>query len=136
MRTIVFEEPYSVTIRVEGDLTAEAARELSSRVTQWREMTAEKKMRLDLGDVGSVDAQGAAWLRDLSERGVGFTAMSPAVHRVATSFARETKEDLRSWLARIGIRLSAPPASERMGFFRRIICAILPQGTAGCPCER
>ena len=136
MRTIVFEEPYSVTIRVEGDLTADATRELSSRVAKWREMTAEKKMRLDLGDVGTVDTQGAAWLRDVSQRGVGFTAMSPAVHRVTAGFARGTKDDLRGWLARIGIRISPAPAPERMSLLRRIICAVLPQGVAGCPCER
>jgi hypothetical protein len=52
MRAIVFEELYSVTIRVEGDLTADTTTELSGRVAQWREMTREKKMRLDLGAVG------------------------------------------------------------------------------------
>jgi anti-anti-sigma regulatory factor len=135
MRAIVFEEPYSVTIRVEGDLTADTARELSSRVAQWAQTGSDKKMRLDLGDVGSIDAQGAAWLRDARDRGVGFTAMSPAVERIAESFGDETKEDLRTWLARIGIRLSAPPASEHMSLLRRILCAIVPQ-FAGCPCER
>jgi anti-anti-sigma regulatory factor len=135
MRAIVFEEPYSVTIRVEGDLTADTARELSSRVAQWAQTGSDKKMRLDLGDVGSIDAQGAAWLRDARDRGVGFTAMSPAVERIAENFGDETKEDLRTWLARIGIRLSAPPAPEHMSLLRRILCAIVPQ-FAGCPCER
>ena len=115
MRAIVFEEPYSITIRVEGDLTAEATRELSSHVAQWREMTAEKKMRLDLGDVGAVDAHGAAWLRDASRSGVGFTAMSPAVQRAASNCA---------------------DAAEHISWFRRLLCAFLPPGTAGCPCER
>ena len=136
MRTIVFEEPYSITIRLEGDLTADTMRELSSRVAKWREMTGEKQMRFDLGDVGAVDAQGAAWLRDARHRGIGFTAMSPAVERVAASFRDASKEDLRAWLARIGIRLSPGPAPERMSLLRRILCAILPEGTAGCPCER
>jgi hypothetical protein len=61
--------------------------------------------------------------------------MSPAVERIAESFRGEAKEDLRAWLARIGIRLSAPPASEHMSVWRRILCAIVPQ-FAGCPCQR
>lgn len=136
MRTIVFEEPYSVTIRVEGDLDAVAAGELSNRVAKWRAMTTEKKMRLDLGDVSSIDAQAAAWLREASDRGIGLTAMSPAVRQVAASFDAGRKENLRDWLARIGIHLAPPPSAPPQSFFRRLLCAVLPPGTAGCPCAR
>ncbi len=136
MRAIVFEEPYSITIRVEGDLTADSTNELSRRLAAWREMTADKKMRLDLGDISRVDAKGAAWLRDVSGRGIVFTAMSPAVQQIVFGFLQLPKENLRSWLARIGIRISPPAGRERMGFLRRLVCAVLPAGIAGCPCER
>ena len=116
MRAIVFDEPYSITIRVEGDLTEHSTRELSSRIAEWQD--AGKKMRLDLGDVGSVDDEGAAWLRGAKDRGFGFTVMSPAVQRVAARL-REASQ-----------------SAENMGFFRRLLCALLPAGAAGCPCER
>ena len=116
MRAIVFDEPYSITIRVEGDLNESAARELSSRMAEWQD--AGKKLRLDLGDVSSIDLEGTACLRDASDRGFGFTAMSPEVDRVAARIRQASQPD------------------EKMGFFRRLLCALLPAGTAGCPCER
>lgn len=116
MRAIVFDEPYSITIRVEGDLTEQSTRELSTRIAEWQD--AGKKMRLDLGDVNSVDDEAVAWLRDARDRGFGFTAMSPAVREVAARI-REASQSAAS-----------------MGFFRRLLCAVLPPGAAGCPCER
>ena len=115
MRAIVFDEPYSITIRVEGELTEHSTRELSTRIAEWQD--AGKKLRLDLGDVSSVDEEGAAWLRDARNRGFGFTALSPAVQLVAARI-REASQSAAS-----------------MGFFRRLLCALLPAGTAGCPCE-
>jgi len=135
MRTIVLEEPFSITIRLEGGLTAEVTGDLSRRVAEWQAMTREKKMRLDLGDVSSIDAEGASWLHRVRERGVHLTAISPAVRNVTGDIESE-KDDLRAWLARLGIRLAPRRSTESMSLFRRILCALVPAGTAGCPCER
>jgi len=118
MRTIVLEEPFSITIRLEGGLTAEVIGDLARRVTEWQTVTREKKMRLDLGDVSAVDAEGASWLRRVRKLGVDLTAVSPAVRR-ATGDLEAEKQD-----------------RGLMGFLRRILCALVPAGTAGCPCER
>ena len=135
MRTIVLEEPFSITIRLEGGLTAEVTSDLSRRVAEWQAMTREKKMRLDLGDVSTVDAAGASWLRRVRKLGVDLTAASPAVRRV-TGDIESRKDDIRTWLSRIGIRLAPRREDRPMGLFRRILCALIPAGTAGCPCER
>lgn len=132
MKTLVFEEPFSVTFRVEGELNGSAGAELCDRVVMWQGLS--KKIRLDAGDVSAVDAAGADCLRRLRERGVRFTAASPAVRDILQT--KDAKENLRAWLARIGIQLPTSKPNERTGLFRRMLCAVLPAGVAGCPCSR
>jgi hypothetical protein len=134
MRTIVFEEPFSITVRLEGALTAEAAADLSTRVDAWQNRGG-KKVRLDLGDVSSADAQARAGLRRLRDRGVTVSVLSPALHERECDSHRDSNSGLRAWLSRSGIRFSSPHGQPQ-GLFRRLICAVLPAGAAGCPCAR
>ena len=135
MRTIVFDEPFSVTVRLEGDLTAEAAAQLSTRVAAWRDLSRARRVRFDLGDIAAVDREGTDFLRGLSRLGFEFAVMSPALRELENELRPNGKENLRDWLARIGIRIS--PSSEKpQSLFRRLLCAVLPPGVAGCPCER
>lgn len=136
MRTIVFEEPFSVTVRLEGELTSDVAADLCTRVAMWQGLSTGKKVRLDLGDVVLADAQGADCLRRLHERGVEFAAVSPALRGLEHELRRHGKENLRAWLACIGIHLSSSTPEKPQNFFRRLLCAVLPPGTAGCPCAR
>lgn len=136
MRTIVFEEPFSVTVRLEGELTAEVAADLCARVAMWQGLISGRKVRLDLGDVASIDAAGADCLRRLHERGVQLAAVGPALRELENELRPHGKENLRAWLARIGIQLSSPSPEKSQSWFRRVLCAVLPPGTAGCPCAR
>jgi ABC-type transporter Mla MlaB component len=134
MRTIVFEEPFSITVRLEGALTAEAAADLSTRVDAWQNRGG-KKVRLDLGDVSSVDAEARAGLRRLRDRGVTVSVVSPALHEREGDRHRDSNSGLRAWLSRFRIRLSSRP-EQPQSLFRRLLCAVLPAGAAGCPCTR
>ena len=136
MRTVVFEEPFSVTVRLEGELTAEAAAELSTRVPAWRDLSRGRRVRFDLGDIAAVDPQGTKFLRDLDRQGFEFAVMSPALRELESELRPHGKENLRDWLARIGIRISPASPEKPQGLFRRLLCAVLPPGVAGCPCER
>jgi len=70
LRIIVFEEPFSVKLRLQGELTAQTASQLSDRWTQGRSTLRERKAILDLGDVVQVDETGRKVLASLVDEGV------------------------------------------------------------------
>jgi len=77
LRILVFEEPFSVKFRLQGELTAQTASQLSDRWTQVRNTLRERKMILDLGDVVEIDEAGRNVLASLADAGVRFGYAHP-----------------------------------------------------------
>lgn len=136
MRMLVFDEPYSVTVRLEGSLNTDVAADLCTRLSVWQGLTSTKKVRLDLGDVSAIDDGGVKCLRQLHARGAEFPIVSSAVQQALTDIRHDAKEDLRNWLARIGIRLSRPQQRKAPSRFCRMMCAFLPTPLGRCACAR
>lgn len=77
LRALIFEEPLSVKIRLEGDFTAQAVPEVMQQWTGVREKLHERKAILDLGDLRSIDQSGKGVLKNLTRSGVNIGYAPP-----------------------------------------------------------
>ena len=77
----IFEEPYSVKLRLEGKLNSQTSPLLTRRWAEVRNRTKgmDRKLILDLGDVVELDEAGRQLLRWLAASGFRFSAVHPAL---------------------------------------------------------
>ena len=87
LRILVFDEPYSVKLRLEGKLPAQTAPQLTQRWAEVRSRIKGRKAILDLGDVVEFDETGRrtlAWLASSGDRlGYAHPNVRPLVEDLA-----------------------------------------------------
>lgn len=130
LRILVFEEPFSVKLRLEGKLTDETAYQLTQRWGEVRGKLKNRKAILDLGDVVEVDEVGREMLGELAGAGVRFGYAHPKLQSIiddlncrqagSARFSALTKKGSDSVLHRVWLRL---------------ICGVLPSRLRPCGCR-
>ena len=138
LRIFVFDEPYSVKLRLEGELTAQTVPLLNQRWAEVRSRLKGRKAILDLGDVVAVDESGRhtlAWLTGAGARlGYAHPNVRPFVEELACH-----EPGISRFSARLWKRLHLGNCFERwdspMRRLCRLICAVLPPGWRPCGCR-
>lgn len=130
LRILVFEEPFSVKLRLEGRLTDQTATQLTERWGEVRGKLKNRKAILDLGDVVEVDEAGREMLGELAGAGVRFGYAHPKLQPIiddlncrqegSTRFSSLTRRDSDSVVNRVLFRL---------------ICGVLPSRFRPCGCS-
>ena len=101
LRILVFDEPFSVKMRLEGELTNETTPQFTQRWAEVRSRLRDRKAILDLGDVVKVDDSGRHLLSWLADAGVRFSYAHPVLRPVMDDLARRRVLKAPSFLARI-----------------------------------
>ncbi|MFZ0897677.1 MAG: hypothetical protein WB616_01400 [Candidatus Sulfotelmatobacter sp.] len=87
LRILVFDEPYSVKLRLEGKLPAQTAPQLTQRWAEVRSRIKGRKAILDLGDVVEFDETGRRTLAWLASSGVRLGYAHPNVRPLVEDLA-------------------------------------------------
>ena len=88
LRILVFDEPFSVKLRLEGELTDETAPQLTERWAEVRSRLKDRRAILDLGDVVKVDESGRHLLSWLVDAGVRFSCAHPVLQPLIDDLIR------------------------------------------------
>ncbi len=130
LRILVFEEPFSVKLRLEGKLTGETASQLTQRWGEVRERLKNRKAILDLGDVLEVDEAGREMLGELAGDGVRFGYAHPKLQPIIDDL------NCRQAGATHFSALSAKRADSPLNrVLFRLICTALPPRFRPCGCR-
>ena len=130
LRILVFEEPFSVKLRLEGQLTDKTAPQLTQRWGEVRERLKNRKAILDLGDVVEVDNAGREMLGELAGAGVRFGYAHPKLQQVIDDLnCRQAASNRSSILTKKG----SDSALNR--FLFRLVCGLLPSRFRPCGCR-
>jgi hypothetical protein len=138
LRILVFDEPFSVKLRLEGKLTARTSPQLTARWAEVRSRLRGRKAILDLGDVAEIDENGRnvlAWLASSGARlGYAHPNLRPFVEDLSCG-----EPGLSRFSARIWKRLHVADCLERwdspMNPLCRLACALLPPRWRPCGCR-
>jgi ABC-type transporter Mla MlaB component len=87
LRILVFEEPYSVKLRLEGKLTDQTVPQLTRSWAEVRSRLRGRKAILDLGDVVEVDQAGRRMLAWLTSSGARLGYAHPNVRPLVEDLA-------------------------------------------------
>jgi hypothetical protein len=139
LRIFLFEEPYSVKLRLEGKLIAPTAPLLTQRWAELRTRLKGRKLVLDLGDVVEIDEAGRQLLKWLAESGASLDHPRPDVvhmlkdlicsdQRKISRFGSRVRKTL-CWLG-CGEALQTPPSR-----LCRALCILLPSSLRPCACR-
>jgi ABC-type transporter Mla MlaB component len=138
LRIFVFEEPFSVKLRLEGQLTSQTVPILTQKWAEVHSRLKDRKAILDLGDLVEFDESGRSTLRWLAQSGARFGYAHPKVQQLAQELALEGPSLLASMLrlsksVRVAVaqslaRLRESPLYQRM-------CALLPITVRPCGCR-
>ncbi len=127
LRILVFDEPFSVKLRLEGELTGPTTAQLTQRWAEVRERLRNRKAILDLGDVVKVDEAGRGMLGELADAGVRIGYAHPALQPIIEDlscrqrgFSAFTKSSSNSAIHRVLYRLA---------------CTVLPPRFRPCGCR-
>jgi hypothetical protein len=130
LRILVFDEPYSVKLRLEGELTDRTAPQLTARWADVQDRLRNRKAILDLGDVVEADETGREMLAGLASAGVRFGYAHPK---------------LRSFIDDINCRQAGATRfrglTDKHWIFSlnrvlfRLMCAVLPSRLRPCGCR-
>src|SRR5215470_4679140 len=129
LRILVFDEPFSVKLRLEGELTDRTVLQLAQRWAEVRSRLRNRKAILDLGDVVKVDDAGRSLLSWLSDAGVRFGYAHPRLQQWVDGLVRRQNHAsgvsarFLAWLR--ANHNGSGPASLVSRFFQWI-CAALP----------
>jgi ABC-type transporter Mla MlaB component len=138
LRILVFDEPYSVKLRLEGKLTAQTVPVLTHRWAEVRSRLKGRKAILDLGDVVEVDESGRHMLAWLANSGARLGYAHPKVRPFVEDLACN-EPGISRFSARIWKRLHMADCFERwdspMDRLRRLVCAVLPPAWRPCGCR-
>ena len=138
LRILVFDDPYTVKLRLEGRLTSETVPLLAQYWAEVRSTLKGRRAILDLGDVVEVDETGRrmlAWLVDSGARlGYAHPNVRPLVEDLACDEPGKSRFSVRLWK-----RLHVAQCYERWdsplcGLYR-LICALLPAAWRPCGCR-
>jgi len=138
LRILVFDEPYSVKLRLEGKLTAQTVPLLTERWVEVRSRLSGRKAILDLGDVVEVDETGRRTLVWLAGTGVRLGYAHPNVRPLVEDLACN-EPGISPFSARIWKRLHLAECYDRWGSrlcqLCRLICELLPRAWRPCGCR-
>ncbi len=138
LRILVFEEPYSVKLRLEGELTDQTAPQLTLRWAEVRSRLKDRKAILDLGDVVNVDEAGRSMLGWLTEAGVRIGYAHPKLRPLIEDLACGQRGAPR-FSTGIWKHLRLRDCNERWDspIYRlcRFLCSVLPSRLRPCGCR-
>lgn len=138
LRIFVFDEPYSVKLRLEGRLTAETVPLLSQHWAEVRSRLKGRKATLDLGDVIEVDETGRhmlAWLASSGAKlGYAHPNVRPLVENLACNEPGISRFSARMW-KRLHLAHCYERWDSRLCQLCRQICAWLPPAWRPCGCR-
>jgi hypothetical protein len=138
LRILVFDEPYSIKLRLEGKLIAQTVPLLTQRWADVRRILKGRKAILDLGDVVEVDDSGRhllAWLASSGARvGYAHPNLRPFVEDLTCDEPGIPRFSAGMWK-----RLHIADCFERWDFpmnrLCRLICGVLPPAWRPCGCR-
>ncbi len=113
LRILVFDEPFSVKLRLEGELTDTTTAQLTQRWGEVRDRLRNRIAILDLGDVAKVDEAGRGMLGELADAGVRISYAHPALQPIIKRF--ELPAAPLFYIYEKSIEFDAPPCSVPAG---------------------
>jgi hypothetical protein len=137
LRIFVFEEPFSVKLRLEGQLTSQTVPMLTQKWAEVHSRLKERKAILDLGDLVEFDESGRSTLHWLAQSGARFGYANPKVRQMVDELALESP-GLAGLMLRAGKQLHT--AMSRMvarvceSSLVHRLCAALPAAVRPCGC--
>jgi len=137
LRIFVFEEPFSVKLRLEGQLTAQTVPMLTQKWAEVHSRLKERKAILDLGDLVEFDESGRSTLHWLAQSGARFGYAHPRIRPLVDELALETPGlagfMFRAWkqLATATSWMMARVCESNL--FQRL-CGVLPAAVRPCGC--
>lgn len=138
LRIYVFEEPYSVKLRLEGKLIAQTVPLLTQRWAEVRSRLRDRKAILDLGDVVDLDEAGRHTLAWLVSSGATLGYAHPNVRPFVEQLACD-QPGASHFSAGIWKRLHLTDCHEQWDspIYRwcRLICSMLPSALRPCGCR-
>ena len=138
LRIFVFEEPYSVKLRLEGQLTSQTVPVLTQRWADVRSSLKGRKAILDLGDLVEFDDAGRSMLHWLAQSGARFSYAHPKLQKLMEELSREGP-GLAAALARLAQRVHASAlglvAAWRESEWYQSLCSHLPSVIRPCGCR-
>jgi len=137
LRIFVFEEPFSVKLRLEGQLTSQTVPLLTQRWADVRSSLKGRKAILDLGDLEEFDDAGRSTLRWLASSGARLGYAHPRVRQLVNDLALEgpgiAASVLRAW-KRLREAAAQQMAHWRESEFIQRLCGFLPAAVRPCGC--
>jgi hypothetical protein len=137
LRIFVFEEPFSVKLRLEGQLTSQTVPLLTQRWADVRSSLKGRKAILDLGDLEEFDDAGRSTLRWLASSGARLGYAHPRVRQLVNDLALEAP-GLAASMLRVWKRLREAAVQQmshwRESQFIQRLCAFLPAAVRPCGC--
>ncbi len=137
LRILVFEQGYSVKLRLEGELTEQTAPLLTEKWAEVRSRLGERKGILDLGDVPKIDAAGRSTLAWLIQSGVSISYAHPNLQILIDDLVCNQPSPVHL-VPRLWKRLRLGDCSlhwdVRICRVCRLVCSLLPPVL--CPCGR
>jgi anti-anti-sigma regulatory factor len=138
LRIFVFEEPFSVKLRLEGQLTSQTVPLLTQRWADVRSSLKGRKAILDLGDLNEFDDAGRSTLRWLSSSGVRLGYAHPKVRQLVEELVLE-RAGMAGFLRR-ALKSTREAGARRISQWResaiyQCICAMLPSSVRPCGCR-
>ncbi len=131
LRILVFDEPFSVKMRLEGELTNKTTSQLIQHWVEVQDRLRDRKAILDLGDVVEFDEAGREALGELADAGVRFGYAHPKLQPIV--------DDLNCRQQRDSSRLSALSRNGSSSLTRRVLyrlmCTVLPSRFRPCGCR-
>ena len=128
-RVLVFDEPYSITLRLEGKLIAQTVPLLTQRWVEVRSRLKDHKALLDLGDVVEVDESGRQLLAWLASSGAQVGYAHPYLRPLVKDLTCG-ESGISRFSAGIWKRLHVADCFERwdspINRLCQLICAVLP----------
>lgn len=138
LRVFIFEERYSVTLRLEGQLTSEAVPMLLQRWATVRSGTEPRRIVVDLGDVTELDASGGDALKWLVASGAQIGYIQPKLRwRIETFICdNPTQSNLAANLwDQVHVHSCRDQWGSPMAWICRLLCAVLPSAWRPCGCQ-
>jgi hypothetical protein len=137
LRIFVFEEPFSVKLRLEGQLTSQTVPLLTQRWADVRSSLKGRKAILDLGDLVEYDDAGRSTLRWLASSGARLGYAHPRVRQLVDDLAIEgpslAASLLRAW-KRVREAAAGQASHWRESQFIQRLCGWLPAAVRPCGC--
>ena len=137
LRIFVFEEPFSVKLRLEGQLTSQTVPLLTQRWADVRSSLKGRRAILDLGDLVEFDDAGRSTLRWLASSGARLGYAHPMARQLVEDLVLEGPGFSASLLrARKWFREAASRQAShwRESEFVQRLCAALPAMVRPCGC--